>query len=151
MDDKLLNAMITALQAQGAQCTIIAPKLGEISGDSEKKIKVDQSFLIATSVVFDAVYIAGGANSVQTLIGEPDALHFVEEAYKHCKPIAAEAEAIDLLNFTSVGNKMDGGKNDAESNGVILGSKKGNITKAFINAIKQHRFWNREKESKIPA
>jgi catalase len=150
-DDKLLNAMVAALKAEGATCKIISPKLGEIKGLSGKKIKADQSFLIATSVVFDAVYIAGGTECVQTLTGIADALHFVDEAYKHCKPIAAEADAIDFLTHTSVSDKIKGTKNDKEERGIILGSKKGNITKLFINAIKQHRFWNREKEGKIPA
>lgn len=150
VDDKSLNAMVAGLQAKGAQCKIIAPKLGEINGSSGKKIKVDQSFLIATSVVFDAVYIPGGKDSAQALAEEAEAIHFVEEAYKHCKPVAADAEAKDFLNFTSIGIIMEEGYDPAKE-GIILGTAKGNFINAFINAIKQHRFWAREKSYKIPA
>jgi len=36
---------------------IIAPKLGLLTGKNGGKIHVDQSFLSASSVLFDAVYV----------------------------------------------------------------------------------------------
>ncbi|MEP7165973.1 MAG: catalase [Ferruginibacter sp.] len=149
VDDATLNTMVNALIAKGAQCKLIAPKLGEISSSTGKKIKVDQSFLIATSVVFDAVYVPGGKKSIDALIGEADALHFVEEAYKHCKPIAAAEEAVEFLRYSYIGNKMKEKSYDPVADGVIVGKK--DLPAAFINAIKQHRFWEREKKGKIPA
>jgi catalase len=149
VDDAAMNAMIKSLQAQGAVCKIIAPKLGEITGVSGQAIKVHQSFLIAASVCFDAVYIAGGEESVQALIGEPDALHFVEEAYKHCKPIAAQDA--ELLNYTYLANIINSEGYDAIADGVVLKNGKANIANNFIEAIKQHRFWKREEENLIPA
>ena len=151
VDDKLLNALIATLQAEGAQYKIIAPKLGTIRSISGKEIVVAQSFLIATSVVFDAVYIAGGAACVNALLAEADALHFVEEAYKHCKPIAAEADAVKFLDMTWIGNKMSEDNYDATADGVIINTNKGSLAKAFVAAIKQHRFWAREKAGKVPA
>jgi catalase len=107
--------------------------------------------LIATSVVFDAVYIPGGEVSVASLTEEADALHFVEEAYKHCKPIAADAAALEFLNYTYIANKMDEEGYDANTDGLIIGTGKTNISKSFIEAMKQHRFWERESKGKIPA
>ena len=149
VDDSALNAMKNALQTQGVICKIIAPKLGDITGTSGKKIKADQSFLIAASVLFDGVYIAGGNECVQALIGEPDALHFEEEAYKHCKPIAAEN--IEFLAYTYIGNIMKNEGYNEKADGVVLKDNKENFANAFINALKQHRFWKRENENKIPA
>ena len=148
VNDSTLNSMKKTLEAQGAVCKIIAPKLGEISTSGGQKIKVDQSFLIATSVVFDAVYIPGGAKSVEAMLMEADALHFVEEAYKHCKPVAADEDASGFLHYTYIGNKFEEENYDANADGVIIGK---NISKAFIEAIKQHRFWEREKKDKVPA
>ncbi len=149
VDSTLLDHMIKALVTQGAQCKIIAPKLGEISSKSGKKIKVDQSFLIATSVVFDAVYIPGGTKSIAALVEEAEALHFVEEAYKHCKPVATDEDGRAFLQYTYIANKLEEKGYDPVSDGVIIG--KSNLSKAFINAIKQHRFWAREKKGKVPA
>jgi catalase len=149
VDDNVMNAMIKSLRAQGAVCKIIAPKLGEITGVSGQKIKVDQSFLIAASVCFDAVYVAGGQDSVHALIGEPDALHFVEEAYKHCKPIASDDS--EFLDYTYIANILNTEGYDAVGDGVILKNGKANMANLFIDAMKQHRFWKREQENMIPA
>jgi len=82
------------------------------------------------------------------LQNEPDALHFIDEAYKHCKAIAAEAEGEDLLNKTAAGIKMKDKKDENHlSKGVLINRN----PKAFINAIAQHRFWEREKPGKVPA
>ena len=148
VEDSAMNAMIKALAAQGAQCKIIAPKMGEISSSNNKKIKVDQSFLIATSVVFDAVYIPGGQKSMEALKAVPDALHFIEEAYKHCKPIAVETNALELLQYTYIANRVNEPGYDMQKDLMISGK---NISKAFIDAIKQHRCWEREKKGMIPA
>ncbi len=149
VDDVSLNEMKKALEAQGAQYRIIAPKLGEINTSGRKKINPDESFLIATSVVFDAIYIPGGAGSIKALTREADAVHFIDEAYKHCKPIAAHEDAKEFLKYTFIGKKLEEKNYDAAKDGVIIG--KNNISKAFINALKQHRFWEREKKEKVPA
>jgi catalase len=147
VDDKAMNNVIAKMQQQGAVCKIIAPKLGQITGTSGAKITVQQSFLIATSVVFDAVYIAGG----DALVDEPDALHFVEEAYKHCKPMAAEAGTDDFLSYTYIGNIISEEGYDGIEDGLIVRKGKEDLAGAFINAMKQHRFWDREMLRKIPA
>ena len=99
--------------------------------------------------MFDAVYIPGGNSSVAALTADGDALHFVEEAYKHCKPIAANEDAIPFLEYTCIGNNLHEKGYDRTADGVVTG--KGNISRAFIQAIKQHRFWEREKKGKVPA
>lgn len=72
-----MNTMKHALEAAGAQTQIIAPHLGFIAARTGEDIKVDQSFLTAASVLFDAVYLPDGAKSVGTLKAKPDAIHLV--------------------------------------------------------------------------
>lgn len=45
------------------------------------------------AALYDAVYVPDGTNSVATLVAELDAIHFLNEAYKHCKAIAADEAA----------------------------------------------------------
>jgi catalase len=145
--DDTLTTIKKALEAEGAQVKIIAPALGMIKGSTGQTIKVDQSFLHAASVLFDAAFIPGGAKSAQALINEPDAVHFVNELYKHCKAIGAEKEGIELLKASYVGKKI-ADKNDADAlAGVIINAS----IKKFITAVAQHRFWEREKKHNIPA
>ncbi len=149
VDEVSLTAMKKALEAAGAQTKIIAPHLGFINSSKGKKVKVDQSFLTAASVVFDAVYVADGEKSVAALQAEPDAVHFINEAYKHCKAIAGDGAGAEFILTTEVGKKMKGSKSEKENQlaGVVLDRN----PKDFIKAIAQHRFWEREKSSKVPA
>ncbi len=150
VDDIALHSLLAALVKEGATYKVIAPKLGNIKGVSGAAVKADQSLLIATSVVYDAVFIAGGEKCVKALIAEPDALHFAEEAYKHCKPIAAGTGAEEFLHTTYIGTVMSSNNYDAVSDGIVIQGK-GSVASAFIGAIKQHRFWNREIARQIPA
>jgi len=146
VDEKFLSAMKNALEAEGAKTIIVSPKLGTIKGASGKEIKVDQRFLNTASVLFDAVYIPSGIKSSDALSAEPDAIHFVNEAYKHCKAIAADGEGVNFLkntsavdeNFTT--DKKMKNQNPNRDAGLILNKP----AKDFVKAIAQHRFWDRE-------
>jgi catalase len=143
VDAVSLNIMKQALEAAGAQTKIIAPHLGNIEAAKGKQIKVDQSLLTAASVLFDAIYIPGGQKSAAALQKEPNAIHFINEAYKHCKVIAAEGEGTELLFITNAGIKTNSKDKTAKNhiaNGVLLNCN----SKEFIKAIAQHRFWERE-------
>ena len=93
-----LNTAKKALVAEGATAEVIAPHQGNIAAENDEQVAVDQSFLTAASVLYDAVYVPGGAGSISTLQGEPDAIHFLNEAYRHCKAIAADSDALPLLD-----------------------------------------------------
>jgi catalase len=104
---------------------------------------VDQSLLIAASVLFDAVYIPGGAAAIAILKDLPDATAFIREAYLHAKPVAADGEGVQLVEAALTGLTMSGDK------GLILQKDpKTGVAEIFIKAIAQHRFWEREKPVK---
>lgn len=145
VDGASLKTMKQALLDQGAQCKLIAPHGGSIKDAKGGVIPVDMSFLTAASVIFDAVYVPAGAKG---LLDNADAIHFINESYRHCKAIAADGDGANLINETYVGNKLKQGNADATA-GVIVG--KGDLSKDFIHAIAQHRFWEREKKDKVPA
>jgi catalase len=150
VDESSLNKMKQALEAAGAQIKIIAPHLGFISTEKGTKIKVDQSFLTASSVVFDAVYVPGGEKSSIALQDEPDAIHFINEAYKHCKAIAADGAGTQAILVTGAGIKIHN-EGKAGKENVTIGVLLDRNPKEFIKAIAQHRFWQREKPGKVPA
>ncbi len=140
VNETALETMKQALEAEGAVTQLIAPRLGNIKGQKNKMLPVDQSLLIAASVLFDAVYIPGGAKSIDTLKELPDAQAFIREAYLHAKPVAAEGEGVALVEAALTGLVVPGDK------GLILQKDpKGGVADTFIKAIAQHRFWEREK------
>ena len=113
------------LSKQGALCEVIAPRLGFVSGMNDKSIPVSKSLLTAASVFYDAVYVPGGTNSVATLEAEPDAVHFLNEAFKHCKAIAADTDALQVLKATYFGRKLpeDNDDDTVLKEGIIIGKR----------------------------
>ncbi|RZK70974.1 MAG: catalase, partial [Pedobacter sp.] len=153
VDQNSLTIVKSALEAQGAIVEVIAPRLGFITAENDAKIQVDQSFLTAASVLFDAVYVPGGLNSVASVEADADAVHFLNEAFKHCKAIAAHKDAIQVLEATYFSKKLPEEFTDeiVMREGVVVGNDSEKLAKQFINAIAQHRFWEREKPRKVPA
>jgi catalase len=153
VDGKSLGTVKKALEKEGAIVEVIAPRLNYILGENDERIQVDHSFLTAASVLFDAVYVPGGTNSVATLEADADAVHFLNEAFKHCKPIAADIQALQVLKATYFSKKLPADDNDQTvlREGIVIGSDAGKLAKKFILATAQHRFWEREKPRKIPA
>ena len=157
VDSAALAAMKKALEGEGAQAKIIAPRLGFLKGTDGKEIKIDFSLLTAASVLFDAVYVPGGERSVAALKAEADAIHFVNEAYKHCKAVAASGAGVEFLRATALADivgKSKGKENQVSANdGVVTGAgaQTGKVAAEFIKAMMQHRFWSREKKDRVPA
>ena len=153
VDEQSLNTIKNALIEEGAMPEVIAPKQGYIVSENDEQIFIDKSFLTASSVFYDAVYVPGGSNSVATLEAEPDAVHFLNEAFKHCKAIAADTEALQVLEATYFFKKLpkDNETNTVIDEGVVISDKPVELAKKFITAIAQHRFWHREKSRKVPA
>ncbi len=133
--------MKTALEKEKAVVNIVATHGGEVTCNDNKKHKVDAALMTTESVVFDALYIPGGAKSIDSLKEMAKAKKFVNETLKHCKAIAVDSEAEKLFDETH-------GKDFKNDDAVFINKN----PEEFIKAIKMHRNWNREKEAKeIPA
>lgn len=137
--DESLNKMKKALVDNGATVKLISLKLGAITTEDGKSIRVDGSFLTDASVLYDAVYIPDGKKNIAALLTEPKSIHFVHEAYKHCKAIATGVDSVAFLKETFV-KEIELKNLNREGAGVITD---GNADK-FIRCIANHRFWNRE-------
>ena len=135
-----VTAMQSALQEAGVMVEVVAPHLGAIQSAAGDAIPVKQSLLTTAAVLYDAVYVPGGADSAAALQGSGDALHFIQEAFKHYKPIAASSEGADFFQAVGI----------ADEPGVVTGEGPG-IANDFLDAIGQHRFWDRQLPPQMPA
>ena len=153
VDEKSVQTMMDKLTAQGAVVHLVAPKLGSIISENDVELPIMRSFLTTASVLYDAVYIPAGTNSVATLAAEPDALHFIDEAFKHCKPLCFDTKAMQVMQETYCYKKLPDVFDDeymAEA-GISTGDELNKLSNYFSAAIAHHRFWNREKIDKVPA
>jgi catalase len=132
--------MKNALKKAGAKGCVIAPHLGSVATDADGAISAEFSFLTASSVLFDAVYIPHGLG-LNALAENDDALEYLNDAYKHCKVIGADGEASEIISAAPFAGKIT---NDDE--GVIVTSEIASeaFAQEFINAMTKHRFWQRE-------
>jgi catalase len=138
-----------ALKAQGATGLLVAPRLGAIAADDGVSHSPEFSILTASSVLFDAVYVAGGPHAPDWL-AEADAVDFVREAFKHCKAVAATGEGVEVLRAASI---PVGGPSDADpaDEATIVAPKVGPPTvRRFLGAIAMHRLWSREAAVHLP-
>ncbi|WP_031526507.1 catalase [Dyadobacter crusticola] len=150
------NSLITvknALEGAGAVVEIVAPRHSYLIAENDVQIPVNHTFLTAASVLFDAIYVPGGTNSVATVEADADAVHFLNEAFRHCKAIAADESAIQVLEATYFSKKLPADFSDATviKEGVVVLDDPEALADKFILAISQHRFWEREKPRRIPA
>ena len=91
------------------------------------------------------------------MLNKGDALHFINEAYKHCKAIATSGHGIELLEKAFVVG-VDFAEKDSDkimsSKGVITAGLQANAADffdQFITAIKKHRHWDRQEKVMVPA
>jgi catalase len=143
-----IKAMKASLESKGAMVEIVAPRLGSLQSEEKTAIPIDKSLLTTASVLYDAVYIPGGDKSITTLSADGDAIYFLNEMFKHCKAIAADEDAVKIFDQTFFKQSI---KNKMEDKAIIINAKPATLAKDFINAIAQHRFWEREKPASVPA
>lgn len=167
IDFPQINQVKNMLEAEGALTEVIAKNLSALkaeNGEGEKgeEVAVNKSFLAASSVMYDAVFVPGGSKNIDALLYNADALKFINEAYRHCKPIAAIGDGVKLLQKINIGKIEKIGEigeigeikvAETDSNaiesilGVVTCGNKANLN-AYFNyfkeAITAHRFWERE-------
>jgi catalase len=154
--DEDLAAVKVALAAEGARVEVVSQFLSPIKSVNGKQLIPDKNLISVSSVLYDAVYIPGGEESIEAINDQGAMVIFIEEAYKHCKPIAATSEGVNLLaELGLVDSEAAGTKSNQIINelGVVALMSKPNagFTKAFVDAMKMHRFWERENDESIPA
>jgi catalase len=147
-NDQAVSEMKKALLTAGAAVMTVAPRLGTLSGANGEQVKADLSFLTGSSVMFDAIYIPGGEDSVAALKKETEVSNFLNEAYRHCKTIAASGAGVQLLETAGIIRELTDTKSSRPSVAAgILTNADDNAAKiaaAFIKGISQHRHWERE-------
>ncbi len=137
-----VNNLKEKLEKEGARIEIIAPSLAVVRANDGTDLTPKHSLTSISSVCFDALYICAGEDSVKELMvsdNKPYVLHFINEAYKHCKAIYFGENTEPLYQSSNVASKRH------EDPGIIIGEDQ-NPAEKFINAIAQHRVWDLELE-----
>uniref|UniRef100_UPI0028A93702 catalase n=1 Tax=Mycolicibacterium sp. TaxID=2320850 RepID=UPI0028A93702 len=148
-DEASLRAVQDAISAGGASTVVVAKLLGSVDSAGGMSLAVDKSHATTIAAEYDAVYLCDGA-AVQEMQQQDAVSEFVRQAFKHCKPIAAFAGAVTLLDGIKR-PELDladpDGDGIASSHGVVTAGSKADLdafARDFVDAIGKHRHWSRE-------
>ncbi|VTU40895.1 Catalase HPII [Variovorax sp. PBS-H4] len=156
IDSASLKPIREAIEQAGAKCKVVGPRLGTVISASKRQLEVDATFLTMPSVMFDAVLVPAGAPGAEAMARNGDAVHFVLEAYKHCKAICTVGEGVQLLSRLGIGAEPPtdaAGVVVAQTPTTNLGDNSAalKIAHDFIAAIAKHRHWDRAHVEGVPA
>ncbi|KKB36923.1 catalase [Bacillus thermotolerans] len=138
-DDSTIEPIMQAFKQAGVHAEVISGHLGMITGVNGEQQEVKHSFLTAESVLFDALYVACGEKSVEQLKKNNKAVEFLKDAFKHFKTIGAAGKGAELL--------ITAGIQAGSDPGIVINKDKSDwdtFGTSFINAIAEHRHWERQ-------
>jgi len=141
-DAGIINDLKTELEGKNATVELIAPSLAPLRTNDGSTLISKHSLTSTASVCFDALYIAGGEDAVKELLIPENkhlVLHFINEAYKHCKAIYFDEGTELLYKNSNVGAR-------AHEDPAIVTWEDKNGAEKFIKAIAKHRVWELEQE-----
>lgn len=138
------QAMYDYLKQEGAYPEYIGIHLGKQDG-----LNITNTYLTASSVLYDALYVPGGKEGIGRLT-KPSSLFPYEEpkvwlldAWRHGKPISASGEGIKLLKASDVKIPKVKENEVTEAQGVIVGPPGDDLNQKYRSALVQQRFWYR--------
>jgi catalase len=140
VDRGVLQSLYAELVAAGAVPRYVGPHLGAWQAASDEPVHVDTSFEAMPAVLFDALVIPDGEAAVEHLAGLGQALDFVREQYRHCKPILVIGAGERLLERAGVPKMLPGGSPDP---GLVF-ARSGTGLGTFRSALARRRHYERE-------
>ncbi|WP_390455740.1 catalase, partial [Chryseobacterium sp. Alg-005] len=141
-DTTAITGLKNKLEEAGAVVEVIAPSLAPVATSDGTLIVPKHSLTSTASVCFDALFIASGENSTKELLIPENkhlVLHFINEAYKHCKAIYFGAETDMLYKSSNVSLRK-------HEDPAIITTMENTPEEQFIDAISKHRVWDLELE-----
>jgi catalase len=157
VDGRAVHSLVDGLTEQGAVPEVLAPVDGPVRTAEGGELAADRALNTMASVLYDAVVVPRGAESVRALASDGYAKHYLTEAYKHAKPVAADGDGVELLRqagLEGIGAPGDGEGVRVEQGVVIAAATDGTVPGEFVDALAgelaHHRAWQRRTDD-VPA
>jgi catalase len=152
VDSKSLMTVRKQLEDAGATVEVVSKLLGKLKSAAGDPVHVDKNYVTAASVMYDGVIVAGGVDSVAALATHGDAMHWINETYKHGKTVGAVGEGVDLLRGAKFADvRIADGDGAMADRGVVTARDPGAFATAYLEALAQYRHWDRQDKDMVPA
>ena len=139
----LVQTMYASLVTDGAVPRVVGTKLGKVATAEGGTLDIEITLETGPSVMYDAVILPDGEEAIAALSLNAQAIDFIKEQYRHCKPILAVGAGAELLVKATIPTTLPDGSTDA----ALIGAERASITKglaAFKTALAGHRAFERE-------
>jgi catalase len=127
-EGRAVAGMAKSLGEAGAVVRLVAARLGTVAGGA---LEADATLETMPSVLFDAVIVPDGQDAAVNLSSLGQALEFLKDQYRHCKPILMLGAGESVV--AAAGIPLD----DPEDWAVVR------ELPAFVEAVGRHRNWDR--------
>jgi catalase len=152
VDSAALMQVKDALKEEGVTVEIVSKLLGTLKGSAGGDVKVDKNYVSAASVMYDAVLVAGGPDSAEALKKHGDAIHWINETYKHCKTVGAIGEGVEVLQAARLpGVTLADSDGVTSDRGVVTARATDGFARQFAEALAEYRHWERQDRDQVPA
>jgi catalase len=150
-----------SIAAAGAVAEVISLSQGLVRTDDPlQPCEAQKSFLITDSVLYDALYVPGGEDSIATLLEVERARLFLQDAFRHGKALGATNEGADLLADAGLAEvrlaEESGDEGFVSDRGVVSAMADApdqlvSFAEAFLEAVAAHRHFDRPADQQQPA
>ncbi len=127
-EGRAVAGMVKSLGEAGAVVRLVAARLGTVAGGA---LEADATLETMPSVLFDAVIVPDGQDAAAELSSLGQALEFLKDQYRHCKPILVLGAGESVA--AAAGIPLD----DPEDWAVVR------ELPALVEAVGRHRNWDR--------
>ncbi|MGK2911718.1 MAG: catalase [Sphingobium sp.] len=141
-DAEIFQALLAAVDAEGAVYEVIAPKIGGVTLSDGTKVLAKHKIDGGPSVLFDAVAVLVSEEGAALLALDAAAKDFVTDAFAHCKYIGISAPAEAIFARAGIAEDLDEAC-------IPLASAKD--AAGFLTACRALRYWPREMEVDLDA
>lgn len=142
IDGAMASSIYSALIDAGAVPRFVAAKLGEVKA-GKLGLHAEISIEAGPAALYDAMVVPDGVDGVAALLKDGNAIEFIKDQYRHCKPMLMMGAAATLLEKAGIPLNLPSEEKDP----FIVGLDQpdaGKATKAFISAMTRHKEFDRE-------
>lgn len=138
-----VQTLYSGLLGQGAVPRLVGSQLGAVKSESGESIPIDATLETTPAVLYDALIVPDGEAAAVMLGTLGQALEFIRDQYRHCKPILALGAGTDVVEFAGVPATLSDGSDDIALIRRPLSAAPEALS-LFIEAIAAYRNYARE-------
>ena len=144
VEGEALAMLRQQLLDQGAVPRFVGPHVGTFTTAAGETWQADASFQTEPSQLCDALVLPDGGDAVQSLSLDGRVAEYIQNTYRHCKPILVLGASHALFEATGASPTLPDGGPDP---GVVVVEEAADLDEgieAFFEAVAAHRHWQRE-------